>query len=311
MDVSIIIISYNTCQLLDDCLRSVYAETTECSFEVRVVDNNSKDGSVEMVQAKYPQVILKAYPENLGFAKANNIAAEEAKGEYILLLNSDTVVLDHAIDRLVAFARANPDAKIWGGRTLFADGALNPTSCYGRTSLWGLFSQAFGLGALLRRSKIFNPETYGNWRFDVQRRVDIVTGCLFLIRRSFWEELGGFDVHFYMYGEEADLCLRAQDHGARPLFTPEVTILHYGGASEVSAATRMPKVFKAKVALMKKHWPKWKRFIGIRLMLICAFSRSFGSRIIGRCFRDSTRSLEKWTLLWQSRNDWLNGFDHE
>ena len=309
MDVSIIIISYNTCQLLDDCLRSVYEETVDCSFEVRVIDNNSTDGSAEWVRTRYPQVILHASKKNLGFARANNLAAKDAKGEFILLLNPDTVILDSAIDRLVAFARAHPDAKIWGGRTLFADGTLNPTSCFGRTTLWGLFSQAFGLGSLFKASAVMNPETYGNWQYDSQRRVDIVTGCLFLIQRSFWETLDGFDVHFFMYGEEADLCLRALALGARPLFTPEVTILHYGGASEASAATRMPKVFKAKVALMKKHWPRWKRFIGIGLLLMCAFTRSLCSRLRAWFSGGSAGSLEKWSLLWGSRNEWIRGFD--
>lgn len=309
MDVSIIIISYNTRQLLDDCLDSVYKETVDCSFEVRVVDNHSTDGSAEFIRAHYPQVALYASEENLGFARANNMAAKDAQGELILLLNPDTVILDRAIDRLVAFARSHPEAKIWGGRTLFVDGTLNPTSCYGRMTLWSLFSRASGLALLFRSSCLFNPETFGNWRCDSPRSVDIVTGCLFLVSRSFWEKLGGFDVHFFMYGEEADLCLRASALGAHPLVTPEATILHYGGASEASNAVRMPKVFKAKVALMKKHWPRWKQYIGIRLLLLWALSRSFCSRLSMWRPGESTGSLDKWALLWRSRNEWTGGFD--
>ena len=123
--VSILVISYNTREMTLDCLRSLKAETT-VPHEVIVVDNNSPDRSADAIAAAFPEFRLIASPDNLGFAKGNNVAAEEAQGDYLLLLNPDTVVLDHAIDRLVAFADANPRAGIWGGRTLNADRTLEP-----------------------------------------------------------------------------------------------------------------------------------------------------------------------------------------
>ena len=142
--VSILVISYNTRAMTLDCLRSLQAETT-VPHEVIIVDNASPDRSAEAIAAAFPAWRLIASKENLGFAKGNNVAAEAARGEYLLLLNPDTVILDGAVDKLVAFADRNPDAGIWGGRTLNADRTLNPLSAFADLSLWGLFCRASGL----------------------------------------------------------------------------------------------------------------------------------------------------------------------
>ena len=157
----------------------------------------------------------------------------------ISLLNPDTLVLRGALDKLLAFAKEKPQAGIWGGRTLYADGSLNPFSCWRRLDLWALAMRATGLVSLFRESPIFNAEAYGGWRRDTVRGVDIVTGCLFLTsRRADWLRLGGFDPTFVMYGDEADLCRRAQAIGARPMITPEAEIVHYAGASETVRAEK-------------------------------------------------------------------------
>jgi hypothetical protein len=171
-----------------EAVRSTYAETT-IPFEMIVVDNASPDGSAAAIAAAFPpethpNLHFMAETENHGFAKANNIAARHARGDYILLLNPDTVVLNAAIDKLVAFAEATPQARIWGGRTLFGDRSLNPTNCWRRMSLWGLACQVLGVNSILRGSERFNPEGYGGWKRDRVRAVDIVTGCFFLIDRA-------------------------------------------------------------------------------------------------------------------------------
>src|SRR5689334_3297229 len=229
--VSIIIVSYNTREMTLECLRSIVRETQE-AFEIIVVDNRSTDGSADAIAAEFPHIDLRRPDKNLGFARANNVAALEAQGDFILLLNPDTVVLDRAIDRLLAFADANPSAGIWGGRTLYGDRTLNPSSCWGRMTLWSLCCSSIGLTAAMKSHEFFNPEGYGAWQRDSVRQVDIVTGCLLLIRRTLWQELRGFDPTYFMYGEEADLCLRAAKRGARPMLTPEATIIHYGSASD-------------------------------------------------------------------------------
>src|SRR5690606_35725860 len=117
-----------------------------------------------------------------------------------------------------------------------------------------VFCVATGLSSLFRGSSLFNPEGYGGWKRDTVREVDIVSGCFFLIRRELWERLGGFDPAFFMYGEEADLCLRARKLGARPMVTPEATIVHYGGASERVRADKMVRLLQAKALLIRRHW---------------------------------------------------------
>ncbi len=206
--VSVLVVSYNTREMTLDCLRSIVAET-HMPYEVIVVDNASLDGSADAIAAEFPKVHLMAETENHGFAKGNNIAAATARGEYILLLNPDTVVLNGAIDKLVAFARAKPEAKIWGGRTLYGDGTLNRTCCFQHMTLWKIFCRATGLAVLFRNHRAVS-EAYGGWDMNDVRSVDIVTGCFFLIPRRLWEDLGGFNLAYFMYGDEADLCLRAK-----------------------------------------------------------------------------------------------------
>ena len=141
--LSVIVVSYNTRAMTLDCLASLRDET-RADFETIVVDNASTDGSAEAIAAAFPEMVLLAETANHGFAGANNLAARRARGEYLLLLNPDTLVLDGAVDRLLAFARARPEAGIWGGRTLYGDRSLNPASCWGRMTLWNLFCRACG-----------------------------------------------------------------------------------------------------------------------------------------------------------------------
>ncbi len=191
-------------------------------------------------------------------AKANNLAAAHASGRYLLLLNPDTLVLDHAVDRLVAFAERTPSARIWGGRTLFGDGTLNPASCWRKVNLWRVMCRVAGLDVRFPASRLLNSEAYGGWDRDSERQVDIVSGCFFLIERELWEELGGFDPRYVMYGEEADLCLRADALGARPRITPDAEIVHYGGASESVRSQKHIKLLAAKITLARDHLPVWQ-----------------------------------------------------
>lgn len=215
LDVSILIISYNTRELTLACLESVYAQTAGVSFEVIVVDNASIDGSAAAVAERFPQCRLVALEKNVGFAGGNNLAAKHATGRYLLLLNPDTVVLENAAGRAVRFADEHADAGIVGGRTFFGDGSLNRNSCHGAPTPWSLFCMGTGLSSLLRRSGWFNPEGLGSWKRDSVRSVDAVTGCFLLIRRELWEKLGGFDESFFMYGEDTDLCQRAWRAGQK------------------------------------------------------------------------------------------------
>lgn len=302
--LSIIVVSYNTCAMTMACLASVMAETFDASFELIVVDNASIDGSAAAIAALCDQVRLIALTENIGFASANNLAARRARGEFLLLLNPDTVVLDNAIDRLATYATANPAAGIWGGRTLFGDGTLDPTSVWARMTPWSMTTRALGLDRAFPASAFFNPEGYGGWTRDSLRSVDIVTGCFLLIRTELWERLGGFDRAFFMYGEEADLCLRAAKLGARPLFVPTATIIHYGGASERTQAGKVEKLFRAKVTLMRRHWSAPARAFGKAMLAAWPLSRLIAATLLGR-----RPQAALWREVWSRRTIWLAGYD--
>jgi len=225
--LSIIVISYNTRDMTLASLASIYAQTTT-PFEVIVVGNASSDGSAEAIAADFPQVTMLAETVNHGFGRAHHVAMPHAVAPMVLLLNPDTVVLSGAVDKLLAFAVLRPEAGIWGGRTLHADGRLNPASCWWRMTLWSLFCRTSGLSAVFAGSGVFNPENIGHWPRDAERRVDIVSGCFLLIGRDTWDQLGGFDPVFHMYGEEADLCLRGIAKGLQPMITQKPRLCTMG-----------------------------------------------------------------------------------
>jgi GT2 family glycosyltransferase len=309
--VSIIVVSYRTRELTLEALRSIVRETRHVPYEVIVVDNASDDGSAAAIAGEFPEVRLLARSDNLGFARANNVAAKEARGRFLLLLNPDTVVLDGAVDRLVAFAESRPAARIWGGRTLYPDRSLNPTSCWRRMTLWNVLCRTTGLSGLLPASPVFNSESYGRWDRSTEREVDIVTGCFLLIERAFWERLGGFDPRFFMYGEEADLCLRAARLGARPVVTPEATIVHYGGASERVRSEMMVRLLTAKAELIKQHWSAPTQRAGLALLALWPLTRAVALGLAARMAGQPglAERAATWRTIWQARERWRHGFN--
>ena len=308
-EVSIIMVSYNTSQMTCAALASVY-EQTKTPFEMIVVDNASPDTSAQDIAQQFPQAHLIAETTNHGFGPAHDIATPHATAPWILLLNPDTLVLDGAIDKLLAFAKAHPDNGIWGGRTVFADGSLNPMSCFGRMTLWSTLCRVAGLNGILRSSTLFNSEYLGTWPRDTVREVDIVSGCFFLMRRKDWDDLDGLDPVFAMYGEEVDLCLRARAKGLQPIVTPDATIVHYAGASEAVESDKMVRLMRAKVELIKRHFHPATRDLGRVLFSLWPWSRtvamSLGGKILGR---DSLKDrAATWRQVWDRRAEWKDGF---
>jgi len=304
--VSILVISYNTRAMTIECLKSVVAETT-VPHELIVVDNASPDGSAAAIAAAFSDIRLIASAENLGFAKGNNLAAREAKGTYILLLNPDTLVLDHAIDRLVAFAERTPRAGIWGGRTLKGDGTLDPVCAFGDQTLWSLFCRTSGLARVFASSALFNPELYGGWARDSEREVGVIQGCFLLVERRLWDALGGFDPVFGTYGEETDFCRRARDRGARPRLTPEAEIIHYGGASSKQQAAKQILILKARMTLARRHLPAWQQSTAGFLLRLWPFSRMLGARLQAPLHPGIAEAAVHWTTVWRRRGEWRDG----
>ena len=303
--VSVLIVSYCTRALTLACLESVYDQTDTGLVEVIVVDNASDDGSAEAIASDFPQARLVQLSENRGFAGANNLAGQMARGKFILLLNPDTVILDNAIERLWEFAEANPSAGIWGGRTVFADGSLNPTSSWAEPTLWSMFLTATGVA---NKVQALNPESMYGWRHDSIREVDIVTGCFLLIERSLWISLDGFDETFFMYGEDADLCLRARDMGYNPLVTPDATIIHIGGASERIPADKLVRLFTAKAQLLARHWGPLRGRLGLLQLDLWAALRT-ALLTLGAIFITTLKPKQtEWISVLRRRAVWRQAY---
>lgn len=305
-DLTVIVVSYNTREMTLECLRSLYDETPDLELQVILVDNNSADGSAEAIAKDFPQVELHARKDNLGFAGGNNVAAKDARADWLLLLNPDTVTLRQGISKMYTFAKAQSGEVVVGGRTYYGDGSLNPTSCWGRSSLWSLFCMGSGLSSLFRRSAIFDPESLGSWARDTEREVDIVTGCLLMLPTELWRKLDGFDLDFFMYGEDADLCLRAQRAGARCVICPDATIVHYAGQSEKVRADKMVRLFTAKSQLFKKHGSPVFTWFAIRMLDFWAWTRMAALSILKLVKPARRESYESWRDVWRQRATWRN-----
>ncbi|MGH3037176.1 MAG: glycosyltransferase family 2 protein [Gaiellaceae bacterium] len=306
-EVSILLVTYRCREAARACLASIGESTSGVGYEVVVVDNASEDGTVEMVGAEFPSARLVPLGENVGFAAGCNRAADEAAGEFILLLNPDTLVHERAVRNLLDFARSHPEHGLYGGRTLDPDGRVNPGSCWGAPSLWSLVCFATVLSTAFKGNRLFDPESLGGWQRDSVREVDIVTGCLLLVRRTLWEELEGFDARFFMYGEDADLGLRARALGYRPAITPDAVVTHEIGVSSATREDKLVLLFRGKATLVRKHWGPLRRRVGLRLLLagvgVRALLESFLRRARGG---DGRKSF--WPEVWRARDAWIEGY---
>ena len=199
--------------------------------------------------------------------------------------------------------RLNPRHGIYGGRTLWPDGTLCPGSCWGRPSVWSLFCFATLLSTALKGSRVFDPESLGGWQRDSVRDVDIVTGCLLLIPARLWEELGGFDTRFFMYGEDADLSLRASALGRRPAITPRAVTTHEVGVSSASRGDKLILLFTGKATLIRKHWRPFRRRLGLALLWL-----GVGVRAVGGLVRSPVARRSGWIAVWKARRTWMRGY---
>jgi hypothetical protein len=259
LDVSVIIVNWNTKELLRNCIESVYQEAGDIQYEVIVVDNASSDSSAEMVTANFGQVTLIRNGQNRGFAAANNQGMAIAKGRYVLLLNSDTVVLDGAIAKTVSFADNNPEAAVVGCRVLNADRTLQPT-CFMFPSLLNLILSGTYLYKLWPGSRFWGRERMSWWDRKDVREVDVVTGCFMLVRREAIEQIGLMDERFFVYGEETDWCYRFKRAGWKVVFAPVGEIIHFGAGSSRRDRTKMRLQLSGSILLfLRKHkgWPTY------------------------------------------------------
>jgi GT2 family glycosyltransferase len=307
-EVSVILIGYKTRQELARALPSLLTSSPGVDLEVVLVDNASGDGTVEWVGQAHPSVRVIALAENVGFARAVNLAAEAASGEYLLLLNPDTEVRPGAVDALLTFARANPRAGLVGGRTLTDDGHTEPSCCWGEPTLWSTLCFATGLSTAFRGRALFDPEALPGWERDSVREVGVVTGCLLLASATTWRELGGFDPRFFMYGEDTDLSMRARAAGYRPAITPAAEVVHTIGASSAVPANRRVMISRGKATLFRKHWGPVKGRLGVGLLAAGVGLRAGLGLAAARVRGGLSPDQEGWVGAWRRRREWLGGY---
>jgi len=247
LDLSIIIVNWNTCQLLANCLRSVLGSKSQaCQFEVIVVDNASTDGSPEMVAQEFPQVQLIKNDANLGFTRANNQGIRCSQGRYVLLLNSDTVVPDGTLARMVQFMDTHPEAGVMGPRSVLPDGTPQPYA----------FGDDPTLLYLLRRglSQALFKRYLHDWRTDAIQVVDWVSGACLLARRAAINQVGLLDEHIFMYFEDNDWCLRMRQAGWTVYFNPKIEIVHLGGQSLAQNEEAQQSYYRSLRYFHAKHY---------------------------------------------------------
>ena len=231
-DITVSIVSYNTCALLRDCLRALTARQreAEATLEVIVADNGSTDGSVEMVRTEFPGVRLVETGGNIGYGRANNMALAGAQGRYYFILNSDTEVEKGALAALRGFLEAHPQAGAVGARLILPSGATQP-SCARDPSLAAVFWEQTYLHKLFPTNRIVGGYAMTDWDYNSERQVEQAVGACLFIRREAWEQLGGFDPAYFMYFEDTDLCVRLRRAGWNLWFLPQARVLHRLGAS--------------------------------------------------------------------------------
>ena len=268
LDLSIIIVSYNTRDFLKNCLDSIYKTAKDFSFEVIVSDNNSKDGSVEMVEKNFKDVIVIANKENLGFSKANNLGVKKSTGRYVLFLNSDTIVYPNTLKYLLDFMDKEKEVGAATCKLEMTNGKIDDASHRGFPTPWNSFGHFSGLSKLFPRSKAFGGYNLGFLDYSKAHEIDALAGAFMLVRRKAGEEVGWWDEEYFFYGEDIEFCFLLKQKGWKIYYVPQVSILHFKGvtggikkhskhlttADEKTRAKSQKERFRAMRLFYKKHY---------------------------------------------------------
>lgn len=280
VQVSILIVNYNTSELLINCIRSIHDQTHSVDYEIIVVDNNSSDGSVRKLRLAFPEVKIIENRRNVGFAKANNQAIVESTGEVILLLNSDTVVLERAIDQSYRFLKNHSDAGVVGCRLLNPDGSLQP-SCRSYPSIMNFLSESLFLYRFFPQSKIFGKPYMTFLDYDTIAKVDVVSGAFVMINREVLDRVGLLDDRFFMYSEETDFCYRVKQNGWQIYYYPFAQTIHIGGGTSEQLAVEMfLELHKSHTIFCFKHHPRWYAHVERILIFLGVLLRAIHAQII-------------------------------
>ena len=295
MDLSVCIVSWNTRQDLEQALASLPEAAAGLDYEVIVVDNGSHDGSPALVRQRFPQVQLIGNPGNLGFAAANNQALARSKGDFLLLLNPDTVARGQALHRLVEFMRAHPGCAVAGAKLLNADGSLQ-YSCRRFPRLMTGFFRKTPLGRLLPHNRYNQLYLMTDWDHASPREVDWVSGAAAIISRRALKDVGPLDEGYYMYCEDVDWCWRARQRGWQVCYVPDAVITHYIGRSSDQRPFAMVLRFHASmIRFYWKHYAvqyprplRWIPALGILVRCGLMLAQNLGA-VLRNCLYRFTR----------------------
>lgn len=276
MKLSVVIVNYNVKYFLEQALLSVRQAIVNIDAEVFVVDNNSVDDSVEMVREKFPEVILIANKDNPGFSIANNQAIRQSKGEYVLLLNPDTVVEEDTFEKCIMFMDAHPQAGGLGVKMIDGSGRFLPESKRGFPSPKVAFFKTFGLARIFPKSKTFNYYHLGHLSKDENHEVDVLAGAFMWLRKSVLDEIGLLDEAFFMYGEDIDLSYRIVKAGYKNFYLAETTIIHYKGESTKKGSLNYVRTFyNAMIIFARKHFQGEQAWLFILMLQLAIYFRAF------------------------------------
>ncbi len=265
--LSVVIVNYNVKYFLEQCLYSLRASLAGMDAEVFVVDNHSTDGSVDYLRPRFPEVVFIENKDNPGFAKANNQAIRLCKGEYILLLNPDTVVGEESVRNLCYEMDERPDVGAIGVKMLNGHGVFLPESKRAFPSPWVSFCKIFGLSRLFPNSPRFARYSLPFLDADKPHEVDVLAGAFMLLRHEALDKVGSLDESFFMYGEDIDLSWRVKAGGYKNLYVPE-RLLHYKGESTKKGDLRYIKAFYgAMLIFYKKYYPKSNRIVRLLIRI--------------------------------------------
>jgi GT2 family glycosyltransferase len=261
MQLSVIILNYNVRYFLEQCVESVQEALINIDSEIIVVDNHSSDDSCEMIQSRFPKVKLIENSSNLGFPKGNNIGVAAAKGNYICILNPDTVVADDTFEKMLAFAEKQKNLGIVGCKLIDGSGNFLPESKRGIPTSFVALTKIFGLYQLFPNWKLFNRYYAQHLSENETGKVDILVGAFMIMKRDLYNEIGGFDENCFMYSDDIDLSFMALKSGKNNFYFHETSVIHYKGESTVKDGLYMKRFREAMQFFYKKHYKNSVEFV--------------------------------------------------
>jgi len=275
MLLSVIIVNYKVKNLLRNCLNSVEIAAKGIDTEIWVVDNHSNDGSVEMLHTEFPHVNVIANSENKGFSRANNQAIEKAKGEYLLLLNPDTEVSENTFQDCLKFSQSNSDCGGIGVKMVDKNGKFLAESKRGFPSFWTAFTRGTKLYKLFPKSVVFNQYYLGYMSEDKCHPTDVLAGAFIWLKKDIYDEVGGLDNSYFMYGEDIDLSYKIVNAGYQNYYLGTTTILHYKGEStNKRSVDYINRFYGAMNIFTKKYYPKTYPFYHLLIAIIKAYKKA-------------------------------------